>query len=435
MRPGDEFNPFGLFYGVFIPEAMVRFSGITDSAKITYGRLYRYAGQKGACFPAVSTLAAEIGSSERQTQRYISELETAGFIRRKARFVEGLQKTNLYVFVWHKIFQEATEVDLGEVMDVTPRGVENVTPRGVESDTQRESVLLRESVEEGQNTLPTLSDLPSEGKQNPEGTCPTLDNLDLESPIEEFVRNSLRVIARVKPPNLKTRSTERVIEALRSGEEKYEPYYYRKAFENWCAERDSWLVENKYPLAHFVKHAEQYMPACDGSGRGARKETRLAIDRHQEVSSPPPSNSGSMSEIPVVERLKAEDYVLVWNGIVTDKPFTDEKIPRFPNPLPKLIEWTMACTKAKLIIAAKGTEASWLTVRWLLRTDEVKGDNYMRLASGELDFMMKAEAPRGMTQTQRQQSIGEKVIAETKERIRKQQEEQERNQNAEPKKS
>ena len=75
LQVGQPFNPFGLFNGIFIPDALAREKGVSRGAKIVYGRLARYAGRNGKCYPGVSTLAAEIGSSERQTQRYLAELE------------------------------------------------------------------------------------------------------------------------------------------------------------------------------------------------------------------------------------------------------------------------------------------------------------------------------------------------------------------------
>jgi hypothetical protein len=89
LEVGQPFNPFGLFNGIFIPEALVRARGISLGAKITYGRLARYAGEDGNCYPSVPTLAFEIGTCERQTQRYLAELEKKQFIRRLPRVSES----------------------------------------------------------------------------------------------------------------------------------------------------------------------------------------------------------------------------------------------------------------------------------------------------------------------------------------------------------
>ena len=71
LQVGQPFNPFKLFNGIYIPEALVRAKGISPGAKLTYGRLTRYAGQDGNCHPSVPTLASEIATSVRQTQKYL----------------------------------------------------------------------------------------------------------------------------------------------------------------------------------------------------------------------------------------------------------------------------------------------------------------------------------------------------------------------------
>src|SRR5215470_4700366 len=60
-RVGQAFNPYGLFTGIFIPEALVKCQSSSAGAKLAFGRLARYGGQDGHCYPAVSTLATEIG--------------------------------------------------------------------------------------------------------------------------------------------------------------------------------------------------------------------------------------------------------------------------------------------------------------------------------------------------------------------------------------
>jgi hypothetical protein len=77
MQVGQPFNPFRLFTGIFIPEGLVRANGISPGAKLAYGRLARYAGQDGRCYPSMGALAAEIAVGERQARKYITELERA----------------------------------------------------------------------------------------------------------------------------------------------------------------------------------------------------------------------------------------------------------------------------------------------------------------------------------------------------------------------
>ena len=117
MKPGDPFNPYGMFNGLFVPEALARCRGLSPGAKLAYGRLTRYAGQNGECYPSTDTLGAELGINERQARRYIAELESNGFIRRLKRFRDGAQTSNGFQFRWHRIFDTAscrTEPERGQ---------------------------------------------------------------------------------------------------------------------------------------------------------------------------------------------------------------------------------------------------------------------------------------------------------------------------------
>jgi Helix-turn-helix domain len=132
LEVGQPFNPFKLFNGIFIPDALVLARGISAAAKITYGRLARYAGEDGECYPAVGTLAHEIGMGERQTQRYLAELERNLLIRRLARVSESGQSSNEFVFLWHPIFAIATT-------KVTPKGVSDRSPGAATEVSPKES--------------------------------------------------------------------------------------------------------------------------------------------------------------------------------------------------------------------------------------------------------------------------------------------------------
>jgi hypothetical protein len=141
LQVGQPFNPRGLFNGILIPEALAKATGISAGAKMTYGRLTRYAGQNGVCFPAVPTLAAEIGIGERQTQRYLYELEKNQLIRRLARFSNGGQHSNAFQFLWHPIF-------IGGVTRMTPQGVSDPSPEGVTDLSPKESQSEESQLEE-----------------------------------------------------------------------------------------------------------------------------------------------------------------------------------------------------------------------------------------------------------------------------------------------
>ena len=100
LRIGQPFNPYRLFTGIFIPEALVRYQGLTCGAKIAYGRLARYAGENGECFPSIPTLVTEIGMGATQARTYVHELSEKRFIAIEQR--PG--SSGVYKFLWHEAF-------------------------------------------------------------------------------------------------------------------------------------------------------------------------------------------------------------------------------------------------------------------------------------------------------------------------------------------
>ena len=136
MQAGQPFNPFGMFNGVFITEGLVRAKGISPSAKLAYGRLVRYGGQNGKCYPSIDSLAAEIGVGERQAQKYLANLERAKLIRRISRFSGASQTSNAFEFLWHSLFEE---------------GVNDNSPRGVNESSPKESQIEESHPEESHN--------------------------------------------------------------------------------------------------------------------------------------------------------------------------------------------------------------------------------------------------------------------------------------------
>jgi hypothetical protein len=155
LQTGQPFNPFGLFHGIWIPDALVRAKGISPGAKLTYGRLTRYAGQDGNCYPAVPTLASEIAISVRQTQKYLAELERIELIRRVPRISDSGQTSNAYVFLWHPLFEEG-------VKGTAPEGVTDPAPEGVNDRSPKESQFEESQFEETNNDL----DYPPTNRKN-----------------------------------------------------------------------------------------------------------------------------------------------------------------------------------------------------------------------------------------------------------------------------
>ncbi|WP_298268571.1 helix-turn-helix domain-containing protein [Geobacter sp.] len=104
---GEIYNPWRMFNGSFIPNAILKCRELSATAKLLFGRLCQYAGADGEAFPSYSTLGQEVGIERRQAIRAIRELEDFGLIRAVARRRDdGSHCSNSYVFLWHTIFSE-----------------------------------------------------------------------------------------------------------------------------------------------------------------------------------------------------------------------------------------------------------------------------------------------------------------------------------------
>jgi hypothetical protein len=125
---GDIYNPWRMFNGCFIPNAVLRCRDLSARAKLVFGRLCQYAGENGEAYPTYRTLAREVGVERRQAMRAIQELEAFGLVRAVGqRREDGSSRSNTYVFLWHEIFQGASAH--------SPPGVTNDTQGGAEADT------------------------------------------------------------------------------------------------------------------------------------------------------------------------------------------------------------------------------------------------------------------------------------------------------------
>jgi hypothetical protein len=156
---GQPFNPYKRFPGAQVPEGICRYKGLSPGAKLVYGRLCRYAGEDGAAYPSMSTLAEEVGMGETQAREYVKELEVARFlcVDRENRHYrkDGSGGSNNYVFLWHAAFSG----DTGQFRKAPPPlrktgGVphrKTVPPTPSVDRTRRESV-SRESVQESHST-------------------------------------------------------------------------------------------------------------------------------------------------------------------------------------------------------------------------------------------------------------------------------------------
>ena len=133
LTVGQPFNPYKLFVGIFIPEALVVNPEVSPGAKLIFGQLARYAGSDGDCHPAVKTLGEKVGLKERQTQYHIRELETLGFLTTVKRFkAPNVPDTNGYEFLWHESFNGSVRAP-GVVHSTAPGVVHSTAPGVVHS--------------------------------------------------------------------------------------------------------------------------------------------------------------------------------------------------------------------------------------------------------------------------------------------------------------
>lgn len=135
LQPGQPFNPYRMFTGIFIPEGLVRCSWIGAGAKLAWGRLARYAGHKGLCYPSKKMLAKELGVGPRQAQKYITELERHQLLRRKSRFSGHGQTSNAYEFLWHELFVDGeNDYSWGGENDRSGEGENDRSPKESQSE-------------------------------------------------------------------------------------------------------------------------------------------------------------------------------------------------------------------------------------------------------------------------------------------------------------
>lgn len=173
LRPGDRFNPSQIFIGSFIPNVLMRFTGLSDGAKLAWARLNQYAGHDGICYPALATLAKELGKSKRQVQRVLNELEEKGFIDRDApdQEAKGRRETTHYYFTWHTIFAESTTRvtsvpsprpprDISVPSPSTPRDTSDSSPRDTSVAPLETDVSPKENQRKQEENTTTITNPP-----------------------------------------------------------------------------------------------------------------------------------------------------------------------------------------------------------------------------------------------------------------------------------
>jgi hypothetical protein len=103
-------NPNRFVFGSTVPNWLASRKEISPGAKLCYALLLTYAVDQGQASPERQRLAAELGVSARQVDRYIGELASEKLIEVVRR---GLTKSNVYLFLNHPWASEK-ENDQGE---------------------------------------------------------------------------------------------------------------------------------------------------------------------------------------------------------------------------------------------------------------------------------------------------------------------------------
>lgn len=155
--PGDVYNPYRMFHGCFIPNAVLRCRDLSARAKLVFGRLCQYAGENGEAYPSYRALAQEVGVERRRAITAVRELEDFGLIRAVSRWrKDGGPASNVYVFLWHGLFEEHPEAwppgvqkgtRGGVVSNTTPRcrSGHHVVPEGTPKEIQTKESILEET--------------------------------------------------------------------------------------------------------------------------------------------------------------------------------------------------------------------------------------------------------------------------------------------------
>lgn len=115
---GEAYNPWRLFVGSFIPNAVLKCRNLSPTSKLIFGRLSQYAGADGQAYPSYRTLGHEVGIEQRQAMRAVKELVVFGLIRSVKQIRnDGGAASNRYEFLWHQIFDHDNKSTVGVICD------------------------------------------------------------------------------------------------------------------------------------------------------------------------------------------------------------------------------------------------------------------------------------------------------------------------------
>lgn len=107
MEVGQRFIPFGFFKGVYIPNVILQNKELSANDKLVWASLCLHAGENGVCYPKQSTIADELGISERTVRNSINILVELEFleIEKPSGKDKLLHLNNKYYFIWNTVFE------------------------------------------------------------------------------------------------------------------------------------------------------------------------------------------------------------------------------------------------------------------------------------------------------------------------------------------
>ncbi len=134
MKYGEQFNPFGYFVGLFIPNNIAQ-SNLSDSSKLLLGRLFQYAGRDGKAFPSRKELSTELCWSLSKLDRSIKDLKEKNLIE---TWQQTEQSPSIYKFLYHKIYDDG--------------GTVRFNSRGTVRSDKRKRVIKEEDIEDSKES-------------------------------------------------------------------------------------------------------------------------------------------------------------------------------------------------------------------------------------------------------------------------------------------
>jgi hypothetical protein len=391
-----------MFTGIFIPDAVYRYSPLSAIAKLLYGRLCKFKGERGDAYPAAITLAQELGISERQVFDHLQRLEENAFIERESR--PGT--STVYHLLWHSCFEEGNEVVRetalpGKEGDQCgkPQGcsAENRTTGSAENRVRSESI----EVSQGNELLPPIVPLSKTKTESETESKP--EDLNLEDDIITFVENAYsRENRRAKLDKLRTRQGESISENIRRADTNWGTEDFRAALLAYLSDHSDWLKDNRWPIHTFLKQVKNYIPTSPQIAPPASSGNCHANAAPSGGGNTLPAPTEA-SERPVsgVSAPQLPFAAQEWNRVVTAGQPVEQWSARFDRGFDSVLndaEFQAALPKVlKLCQTAfevqKG-EADWLSFRYILGEKRKGVPNWHRMATGEFNWLRKKRTPR-----------------------------------------